>query len=94
MFNLTFYGSALWSLRLTLRHQSIFLCYVNSEGFAKSSRNKSVRTILNTMYYSSNYIIRTVFINALCNSYSCIVFSLVKATGTYNNIAHNATIDN
>ena len=64
------------------------------------------------MYHSSNYIVRTVFNNALYNSNSCIgyfrntyavditkhdpcfVFSRVKATGTYNNIAHNATIDN
>ena len=70
------------------------------------------------MYHSFNYIVRTVFNNALhvYNSNSCIgyqmayfrntyavdinkhdlsfVFSRVKATGTYNNIVHNATIDN
>ena len=68
------------------------------------------------MYHSSNYIVRTVFNNALYNSSSCIgykiayfrnvyaiditkhdpsfVFSRVKATGTYNNIVINATIDN
>ena len=68
------------------------------------------------MYHSSNFIVRTVFNNALYNSNWCIgykmayfkntyavdltkhdpsfVFSRVKATGTYNNIAHNATIDN
>ena len=68
------------------------------------------------MYHSSNYIVRTVFNNALYNSNPCIgykiayfrntyavdnikhdpsfVFSRVKATGTYNNIAHNAVIEN
>ena len=77
-----------------------------------------VRSIccLYTMYHSSNYIVRTVFNNALYNSNSCIgykmayfrntyavditkhdpsfVFSRVQATGTYNNIVHNATMDN
>ena len=66
------------------------------------------------MYHSSNYIVRTVFNNALYNSNSCIkmayfrntyavditkhdpsfFFSRVQATGTDNNIVHNATIDN
>ena len=50
------------------------------------------------MYHSSNYIVRTVFNNALYSSNSCIgytyIFSRVKATGTYNNIAHSAAIDN
>ena len=68
------------------------------------------------MYHSSNYIVKTIFNNALYNSNSCIgykmayfrniyainitkhdpsfVFSRVKATGTYNNIAQSAAVDN
>ena len=88
---------------------------LNQQNIHEQLYVRSIRCLY-TLYHSSNYIVRTVFNNALYNSNSCIgykmayfrntyavditkhdpsfVFSRVKATGTYNNIVHNATIDN
>ena len=103
-------------LKLPIRaHTYLLGPLLNQQNIHEQFYVRSIRCLY-TMYHSSNYIVRTVFNNALYNSNSCIgykmayfrntyavditkhdpsfVFSRVKATGTYNNIVHNAIIDN
>ena len=65
------------------------------------SSNDIVRTVFNNALYNSNLCIgymmayfRDTYAVDITKHDPNFVFSRVKATGTYNNIAHNATIDN
>ena len=65
------------------------------------SSNYNVRTVFNNALYNSNSCIgykmahfRNTYAVDVTKHDPSFVFSRVKVTGTYNNIAHNATIDN
>ena len=60
-----------------------------------------VRTVFNNALYNSNLCIaykmayfRNTYAVDITKHDPSFVFSRVKVTGTYNNIVHNATIDN
>ena len=61
----------------------------------------NVRTVFNNRLYNSNSYIgytmayfRNTYVVDITKHDPSFVFPRVKATGTHNNIAHNATIDN
>ena len=65
------------------------------------SSNSIVRTVFNNALYNSNSCIgykiayfRNVYSIDITKHDPSFVFSRVKATGTFNNIAHSAAIDN
>ena len=65
------------------------------------SSNSIVRTVFNNALYNSNSCIgykiayfRNVYAIDITKHDPSFVFSRVKATGTFNNIAHIAAIDN
>ena len=65
------------------------------------SSNYIVRTVFNNVLYNSNSCVgykmayfRNTYAVDITKHDPSFVFSRVKATGTYNNIVYNATIDN
>ena len=70
-------------LKLPIRaHTYLLGPLLNQQNIHKQLYVRSIRCLY-TMYYSSNYIVRTVFNNALYNSNSCIGYKMAYLRNTY-----------